>query len=201
MILHRRRDLLRARAAHEAGAPAGAGGRATGRRARPGRGLTNSSGAASAAPLSLRAGRRRAAARTPARRTRRPRGRTSPSPRPRSRSRGRRSPSWIEAQSVQPYFDIRPHRRRAGDLVAQRPAVVVRDELLELLEREIRLAPDVAELEARLVVAGVLVVDQPELAADVDEVLREQVVVARDVRSGRTRIARSIARTCGSKSR
>src|SRR6185437_3504570 len=50
---------------------------------------------------------------------------------------------------------------------------------LELGEREVRLAPDVPELEARLVVARVLVVDQPQLAADVDEVLGEQVVVAR----------------------
>ena len=54
------------------------------------------------------------------------------------------------------------------------------DELVELLEREVRLAPDVAELEAGVVVARVLVVDQPELAADVDEVLGQEVVVARD---------------------
>src|SRR5215470_4912095 len=67
----------------------------------------------------------------------------------------------------------------ARDLVAQRPAPVGGDELLELLEREVRLAPDVAELERRLVVAGVLVVDEPHLATDVDEVLREEIVVAR----------------------
>ena len=60
----------------------------------------------------------------------------------------------------------------------------MRDELCELLEREVRLAPDVAELEGGLVVAGVLVVDQLQLAADVDEVLGEQVVVARNRRLG-----------------
>ena len=52
------------------------------------------------------------------------------------------------------------------------------DELVELLERQVRLAPDVAELETGVVVARVLVVDQLELAPDVDEVLGEEVVVA-----------------------
>ena len=41
------------------------------------------------------------------------------------------------------------------------------------------LGPGVAELEERVVVAGVLVVDQPELLAVVDEVAGQQVVVAR----------------------
>jgi hypothetical protein len=53
-------------------------------------------------------------------------------------------------------------------------------EFVEVLEREIRLAPDVAELEAGVVVARVLVVDEPEAVADVDEVLGEEVVVAGD---------------------
>jgi hypothetical protein len=54
----------------------------------------------------------------------------------------------------------------------------VADELVELLEGEVRLAPDVAELEAGVVVAGVLVVDQAEPVADVDEVLGQEIVVA-----------------------
>ena len=54
------------------------------------------------------------------------------------------------------------------------------DQLVELLQRKVRLAPDVPELEAGVVVPRVLVVDQAEGAADVDEVLGEEVVVARD---------------------
>ncbi len=53
------------------------------------------------------------------------------------------------------------------------------DELVELVERQVRLAPDVPELEAGVVVTRILVVDQPEAVADVDEVLGEKVVVAR----------------------
>src|SRR4029077_956227 len=68
----------------------------------------------------------------------------------------------------------------ASDLVDERAAVVVRHQLVELLEREIGLAPDVAELEHRVVVARVLVVDQLEAVAHPDEVLGQQVVVARD---------------------
>src|ERR1019366_6492038 len=52
-----------------------------------------------------------------------------------------------------------------GDLAAQRPAVVRRDKL-----GQAALAPDVAELETGIVVAGVLVVDQPDAIAIVDEV-------------------------------
>src|SRR6202023_4126898 len=59
-----------------------------------------------------------------------------------------------------------PPETAAGDLVPQRLPEVVRNELLELRERQIRLAPHVPELEARIVVARVLVVDQPKLAAD-----------------------------------
>ena len=73
--------------------------------------------------------------------------------------------------------------------------------LVELLGRQIRLAPDIAELEAGVVVARVLVVDQLELAPDVDEVLSQQVVVARNRPLVRTAIAASISRTCGSNSR
>jgi hypothetical protein len=50
----------------------------------------------------------------------------------------------------------------------------------KLVEVETTLAPDVAELEARVVVAGVLIVDAPDLLPGFDEVLREQIVVARD---------------------
>src|ERR1700712_2948875 len=67
---------------------------------------------------------------------------------------------------------------RPRDLVGERAPVVVADELVELREREIRLAPDVAELEHRVVVARVLVVDEAEAVAGPDEVLRQQVVVA-----------------------
>src|SRR5215204_7796815 len=72
-----------------------------------------------------------------------------------------------------------PEQPGPGDLVAQVLAVVAVDEHLELLETEQALAPDVAQLEARVVVAAVLVVDEPEPVAVVDEVGREQVVVAR----------------------
>ena len=68
------------------------------------------------------------------------------------------------------------------------------DELVELLERQVRFAPDVAELEAGVVVARVLVVDQLELASDVDEVLGQEVVVARDrslVANGHCRLDRA----------
>src|SRR4051812_26621547 len=55
-----------------------------------------------------------------------------------------------------------PPEPRAGDPVPVQHAVVGLDELVELVERQTGLAPDVAELEGGLVVAGVLVVDQPD---------------------------------------
>ena len=67
-----------------------------------------------------------------------------------------------------------------SDLVPQPAAVVRGDELVELLGGQAALAPDVAEFEARVVVAGVLVVDDPHPVAVFDEVARQQVVVARD---------------------
>src|SRR5262245_9355310 len=73
-----------------------------------------------------------------------------------------------------------PPEACASGLVSKRPAVVVANELVELLEREVRLAPDVAELEAGVVVARVLVVDEHERATDVDEVFGQEVVVAGD---------------------
>src|SRR3954447_11534933 len=94
----------------------------------------------------------------------------------------------VEVERRDAVLDRRPERPpvlghetvQAGprDLVYERAAVVVGDELVELREREIRLAPDVAELEHRVVVAGVLVVDEPEALARPDEVLGQQVVVA-----------------------
>jgi hypothetical protein len=42
--------------------------------------------------------------------------------------------------------------------------------MFELVDRKVRLAADVPELEAGVVVARVLVVDQPEPATVVDEV-------------------------------
>src|SRR4051795_3699910 len=49
----------------------------------------------------------------------------------------------------------------SGGLVPQCPAVVRGDELIQLVGGQATLAPDVAELEAGIVVAGVLVVDDP----------------------------------------
>src|SRR5204862_6484585 len=105
---HRRRDLLRARAAHEAGAPAGAGGRAAGRGARPRRGLTqlerggvgrpaqssrwtSSSSPSNSGPSNSATARSYFSIAQPQK----------------SKSRSE-TLSWIEPQSVQPYFDIRP---------------------------------------------------------------------------------------------
>ena len=68
----------------------------------------------------------------------------------------------------------------AGHLLGPGAAVVRGHQLLEVLVVEPALCPGVAELEAGVVVAGVVVVDQPDLLAVVDEVLGEQVVVARD---------------------
>ena len=121
-----------------------------------------------------------------------------------SRSRGKSSPSnsatarvvllhpplpEVEVDVRDAVLDRRPERpavlrhqppeARPRHLVAQRPAVVVADQLLQLVERQVRLAPHVAELEAGVVVPRILVVDQPELAAGVDEVLGQEVVVAR----------------------
>src|SRR5680860_1045765 len=50
----------------------------------------------------------------------------------------------------------------ASDEVRPLPPVVVGDELVELVGREVRFAPDVAELEAWVVVPGVLEVDDPQ---------------------------------------
>src|SRR5215813_8496729 len=67
------------------------------------------------------------------------------------------------------------HARQAeqpgpGDPVAQRPPVVDPDQLRQRVHREVALGPDVAELEAGVVVAGVLVVDQPDPVPVIDEV-------------------------------
>src|ERR1700683_1585725 len=62
---------------------------------------------------------------------------------------------------------------RAGNLVTQRAAVVLGDQRDQGVVAEVALGPDVPELEAGIVVARVLVVDQPELAAVVDAVPRE----------------------------
>src|SRR6266702_1145367 len=80
-------------------------------------------------------------------------------------------PAVLPGQAEQP---------RPGDLVPQRPAVVPSDELGQPVVGQAALGGDVAELEARVVVARVLVVDQPDAGAVVDEVGGQQVVVARD---------------------
>ena len=81
---------------------------------------------------------------------------------PRSRSREAESPSWIDAHSVQPYFDMRPSSRARATGGGAGAPVVGLDQGVEVPARQRRLAPDVAELEARVVVAGVLVVDEPQ---------------------------------------
>src|SRR6185437_9394836 len=69
---------------------------------------------------------------------------------------------------------------RPRGLVPQPAAVVGGHELVELIDGQTALGPDVAEFEARIVVSRVLVVDDPDPVAVFDEVLRKQVVVARD---------------------
>src|SRR3978361_753996 len=63
----------------------------------------------------------------------------------------------VEVERRDAVLDRRPERPavlgdeapepRSRDLVGERTAVVMRDELVELCEREVRFAPDVAELE------------------------------------------------------
>src|ERR1700730_3808259 len=79
----------------------------------------------------------------------------------RIRDRGPQGPPVLGHQSEQ---------AGPGDLVDQPPAVVAGDELLELLAGEVAFAPDVAELEAGVVVARVLVVDQVNPLTAVDEI-------------------------------
>src|ERR1700677_433566 len=67
-----------------------------------------------------------------------------------------------------------------GDLAGARPAVIGRDQFGKGARLQICLRPDVAELEAGVVVAGELVVDQPDPFSVVDEVGGQQVVVAGD---------------------
>src|SRR3954447_1054856 len=66
-----------------------------------------------------------------------------------------------------------------GDPVAQPTTVVRHDQLLHLVGVEAALGGEVAELEAGVVVAGVLVVDQPQSDTVVQEVSGQEVVVAR----------------------
>ena len=70
----------------------------------------------------------------------------------------------------------------AGDQRRVLVADVRRDELGQVIVVELALGPRVAQLEVGVVVAGVVVVDQPEPLAVVDDVAGEQVVVARDGR-------------------
>src|SRR5216683_8075224 len=82
------------------------------------------------------------------------------------------------------------------DLRRLRAAVVRADQVLKRLVGELALGPDVAELEAGIVVARVLVVDQPDVRAVVNEVGGEQVVVARDraVEAGGQRLPHCVER-------
>ncbi len=79
----------------------------------------------------------------------------------------------MQPHSVQPYFADDALQVRPRDLVPQPAAVVGGDELVELVGGQAALAPDVAEFEARVVVAGVLVVDDPHPVAVFDEVARQ----------------------------
>src|SRR3984885_15068290 len=80
-------------------------------------------------------------------------------------------PSVLARQAEQP---------GPGRLAPPRRAVIGGHQLLQDLHRQTALAPDVAELEAGVVVARVLVVDQPDAVAVVDKVRGQQVVVTRD---------------------
>src|ERR1700678_1052561 len=99
--------------------------------------------------------------------------------------RGPQGPAVHAGQAEQP---------GPGDLARPGPPVVGGDKRGQAIVVEASLGPDVAELEAGVVVARVLVVDQPDLIAVVDEVGRQQVVVARDravaVRRGQCRRGR-----------
>ena len=77
-----------------------------------------------------------------------------------------------------------------GDPASPGPAVVGRDQPGQGVGGQVRLGRDVAELEAGVVVAGQLVVDQPDPLPVVDEVRGQQVVVARHgiLSAGRQRL-------------
>src|SRR5689334_19418526 len=68
----------------------------------------------------------------------------------------------------------------AGGPAAAGTPVIGPNEVVEAVPGQVRLGRDVPELEAGVVVARQLVVDQPDTFAVVDEVGREQVVVAGD---------------------
>src|SRR5664280_2062352 len=78
-----------------------------------------------------------------------------------------------------PVLGHEPLEARPGDPVDQRSPVVAGDQQLELVVVEVALAGDVAEFEARVVVARVLVVDEVDPLTVVDEVPGQQIVVAR----------------------
>src|SRR5579862_6901924 len=69
-----------------------------------------------------------------------------------------------------PVHADQPEQPGPGDPAAPRPAVVGGDQVGQGVPREVGFGPDVAELEARVVVAGQLVVDQPDPVPVVDEV-------------------------------
>ena len=91
----------------------------------------------------------------------------------------------MKPQSDQPYSLHSVCSRTRARSAARRRAEVRLGVRLDLLGREVALGRGVAELEAGVVVAGVLVVDQPDPVAVVDEVRGQQVVVARHGRPRR----------------
>ena len=124
----------------------------------------------------------RGSRRTRGRAARPARSRTSPCPRPRSRSRSaRRCPgSTPTASSRTARAATTPGRGRA--CAGSSPPQYASTSSRVVGHVEAGLAGDVAELEAGLVHARVLVVDEPDPVAVVDEVGGEQVVVARHQR-------------------
>src|SRR5580704_3345936 len=72
-----------------------------------------------------------------------------------------------------------PQDLGARYLIPQKSAVVPAHQGREGVGGQAAFPPDVAELETGIVVARVLVVDEPDLLAVVDEVRGQQVVVAR----------------------
>ena len=94
--------------------------------------------------------------------------------------------AWIAPHSDQPYCEASDCSRTRASRFRRSAAEVRRGERLDLVVVEVALGRGVAELEAGVVVAGVLVVDQPHLVAVVDEVPGQQVVVARHGGPGRT---------------
>src|SRR5215471_20699968 len=71
-----------------------------------------------------------------------------------------------------------PEQPGTCDLVPQRRPVISGDQFGQRVQGQLALTPDVAQLKTGVVVARILVVDQPDPLPVVDEVGGEQIVVA-----------------------